>query len=216
MSREPAYLPLMQRDTNLATVTNLHEARPEASPDKREALLRAALELFAERTYSAAPVPDIAARAGVGTGTVYRHFQSKEDLANSVFQRCKSAMHEMLSASFAADGSAQRRFLEMWHGLAAMAAADPMAIRFLELQHHEEYLNEDSRALREAVYSAAERFVRDGQAAGEIASLEPKIAIALVFGAFVGLFKAATQGRITLDDAAVASTGTCAWRLIAG
>lgn len=207
----------MQRDTNLATVTSLREVQLDTSlnGDKREALLRAALELFAERTYSSTPVPDIASRAGVGTGTVYRHFQSKEDLANSVFQRCKTAMHEMLRLTFAAEGSTQQRFLAMWHGLAAMAASDPMAIRFLELQHHEEYLNDDSRALREAVYSTAERFVRDGQTAGDIVGLEPKIVIALVFGAFVGLFKAATQKRIVLDDAAIAASGESTWRMIA-
>lgn len=207
----------MQRDANLATVTPLREVQIDTSVngDKREALLRSALELFAERTYSSTPVPDIAARAGVGTGTVYRHFQSKEDLANSVFQRCKTAMHEMLRGAFAGEGSTQQRFFAMWHGLAAMAASDPRAIRFLELQHHEEYLNEDSRALREAVYATAERFVRDGQATGDLAELEPKIVIALVFGAFVGLFKADTQKRVEMDEAAIVASAASAWRMIA-
>ncbi len=43
---------------------------PPASPSKREAVLRAALELFTERTFGATPVPDIACRARVGAGTI--------------------------------------------------------------------------------------------------------------------------------------------------
>src|SRR5689334_24954585 len=84
---------------------------------KREALLRAALELFAERTYGATPVPDIAARANVGTGTVYRHFASKEALANAVFRSCKSVMHESLLAALARGGSERETFLRLWSGL---------------------------------------------------------------------------------------------------
>ena len=45
----------------------------------REAIVVAARELFAERG-PATPMDDIAARAGVGVGTVYRHFPTKEAL----------------------------------------------------------------------------------------------------------------------------------------
>ena len=46
--------------------------------DKREAVLGAALELFVERGFHGTTVPEIAERAGVGAGTIYRHFASKE------------------------------------------------------------------------------------------------------------------------------------------
>ena len=56
---------------------------------RRERLLDAALELFAERGVDATPVPSIARAAGVGTGTLYRYFPSKEALANEVYRRCR-------------------------------------------------------------------------------------------------------------------------------
>lgn len=55
-----------------------HAVSPAA--DKREAILAAALDLFAERTFEGTPVPLIAERAGVATGTIYRYFESKETL----------------------------------------------------------------------------------------------------------------------------------------
>ena len=45
--------------------------------DKREAILEAALELFAERGFHGTAVPLIAAKAHVGAGTIYRHFKDK-------------------------------------------------------------------------------------------------------------------------------------------
>src|SRR3954453_7873696 len=48
--------------------------------DTREALLAAALEVFAERGYRDASVDQIAERAGYSKGAVYWHFPSKDDL----------------------------------------------------------------------------------------------------------------------------------------
>jgi len=177
--------------------------------------MRAALELFAERTYGATPVPDIAARAQVGTGTVYRHFDGKAGLANALYRRCKNTMHDVLRAALAAGGSEKERFLGIWRGLAAMATADPTALRFLELQHHEDYLDDESRAVSDAVFGTAEGYIRDEQRSGAIRSGDPRIMIGLVFGAFVGLFKEACLERYELDDAAVTFAGDCAWRMIA-
>src|ERR1700734_3523975 len=49
----------------------------------REKVLRAAREAFAESGYGV-PLDEIAARAGVGPGTVYRHFPTKEALFEAV------------------------------------------------------------------------------------------------------------------------------------
>src|ERR1700761_4780170 len=49
----------------------------------REKVLRAAREAFAESDYGV-PLDEIAARAGVGAGTVYRHFPTKEALFEAV------------------------------------------------------------------------------------------------------------------------------------
>jgi AcrR family transcriptional regulator len=51
-----------------------------------DSLLEAAVELFATSGVDA-PVRDIAARAGVGVGTFYRHFPQRSDLIVAVFQR---------------------------------------------------------------------------------------------------------------------------------
>ncbi|WP_245906162.1 TetR/AcrR family transcriptional regulator [Mycolicibacterium palauense] len=65
------------------------EGRPSARPLRadaarnRDRVLKVAYELFAEQGPSV-PIDDIARRAGVGAGTVYRHFPTKEALFRAV------------------------------------------------------------------------------------------------------------------------------------
>ena len=58
-----------------------------APPAKRDAILRAAIDVFAERGFFNAQVADVARAAGVAAGTVYLYFRSKDDLLASIFER---------------------------------------------------------------------------------------------------------------------------------
>src|SRR5512145_2396647 len=61
-------------------------SRPERS-DKRDAILRGAIDTFAARGYFTAQVADVARAAGVAAGTVYLYFRGKDDLLISIFER---------------------------------------------------------------------------------------------------------------------------------
>src|SRR6267142_1409198 len=58
-----------------------------ASAPKRDAILRAATDVFADRGFFNAQVADVARAAGVAAGTVYLYFRSKDDLLVSIFER---------------------------------------------------------------------------------------------------------------------------------
>src|SRR5205809_2522986 len=62
--------------------------------DKREAILRAAIKVFARKGYFNSKVADIAAAAGIADGTVYLYFKSKDEILHSIFDR---AMAEFIS-----------------------------------------------------------------------------------------------------------------------
>lgn len=65
-----------------------------AVTDKREAILRAAIKVFARNGYFNSKVSDIAGEAGIADGTVYLYFKSKEEVLHSVFDR---AMEEFIN-----------------------------------------------------------------------------------------------------------------------
>src|SRR5205809_6248309 len=88
---------------NIHSVTPLAAARkhrPEpATGAKRDAILRAAIDVFADRGFFSAQVADVARAAGVAAGTVYLYFKSKDDLLVSIFDR---SMREGLTLGRAA------------------------------------------------------------------------------------------------------------------
>src|SRR6266699_3548182 len=56
-------------------------------PGKREAILRAAIRVFARNGYFNSKVADIARAAEVADGTVYLYFKSKEEILHSIFDQ---------------------------------------------------------------------------------------------------------------------------------
>lgn len=59
----------------------------ERSERSRAAILDAALELYSHRGYGATSMRDIAAKAGVSTGSVYHHFQDKEAIFQALLEQ---------------------------------------------------------------------------------------------------------------------------------
>jgi AcrR family transcriptional regulator len=190
-------------------------APPKAQvADKREAILGAALDLFSERGFDGTAMPMVAERAGVGAGTIYRHFDSKEALGNAVFRQCKLAMQDYVLARRKPGLTAREEFRGMWQGLWDFLREQPAACRFLETQGHATYLDESSRAISEAVFISITDFVRRGQAAGAIRAASPAVIISMALGAFIGLVKEADAGRFSLDDSVIEEAELLIWDLV--
>src|ERR1700675_2252144 len=70
----------------MRSARSLNSVRPVVA-DKRSAILRAAIRVFAGNGYFNSKVADIAREAGVADGTVYLYFKSKEEILHSIFDR---------------------------------------------------------------------------------------------------------------------------------
>lgn len=126
-------------------------ARPAGSKRKdaqrnERALLDAAAAVFVTSGVEA-PVRDIAARAGVGMGTIYRHFPTRADLVIAVYRHqvdaCADAGPDLLAAG-PTPYAALRRWVDLFvdflvtkHGLAEVmqsddAGFDPLHAYFLD------------------------------------------------------------------------------------
>lgn len=68
---------------------------PSAGPENRRALIDAAREIFATAGYNA-PLTDVARRAGVGQGSLYRHFPTRTALAVAVFDENLTALERVV------------------------------------------------------------------------------------------------------------------------
>lgn len=74
----------MRRGSRQATKPSSQPPRRRRKEARPGEILAAALQVFAERGFAAAKIDEVAARAGVGKGTVYLYFDSKEALFKAV------------------------------------------------------------------------------------------------------------------------------------
>ena len=200
-----------------ASLAKRRRGRPLVG-DKRRWILDAALEMFAERGFHGTAVPDVAIAAKVGTGTLYRYFENKEALVNEVYRdakkRLRAALFDELPAFDMYDlGDAEHWFHELWRRLGKFAEAEPDAFRFLEMQDHVPYLDPASRQVELSVLApllVAAKGLHD-----RIGGPPIDVAIALMWGAFVGVIKAARLGYMRLDDKRFQQAGAACWRMIA-
>ena len=182
----------------------------------RERIVEAALSLFAEYGVHGTSIPLVMERAGVGGGSLYRLFPSKEALVNAVFRDAKRRLEAALADGLTLSAAPRALFDDFWARLTAFARREPVAFRFLELQDHVAYLDAESRAVELGVLAPIVVACLELQRRGVLrAELRPDVMIAIVWGAFVGLVKAERLGYLTLDDAALLASRDACWRAIA-
>ena len=78
-----------------------------------DALLNAAQVVLRESGFKRMTMDEVASRAGLGKGTIYLYFESKDDLALSVIDRSNAILQERLRTILKAQGTARARLRSM-------------------------------------------------------------------------------------------------------
>ena len=181
--------------------------------DKREAIMAAALSLFVERGFYGTAVPEIAERAEVGAGTIYRYFESKEALVNELYRREKMrfASHVLNEMP---GGPARELFRTMWMKMAKFAGENLEGFVFLELHHHARYLDAESRALEQRMLDMFSQVTVAAQARGEMKAGPPRLLMGFVLGAFIGVIRCCLENDQPVASADWKLAEQCAWEAI--
>ena len=169
----------------LHAVSRRAKHEPPPGP-KRDAILRAATDVFAERGFFNAQVADIARAAGVAAGTVYLYFRSKDDLLISIFERSmRDALVEVRAMMDAErDPAARLRRFARLH-LERLGRDRNLAIVFqVELRQSTKFMERFSATLLRDYLGLIREAIADGQRAGALrADLKATAAAKMFFGA---------------------------------
>jgi len=169
-----------------------HPSKSERQANNaRSALIEAAVEEFADKGYAAATLAEIAARAGVTTGAVYAHFQSKLDLLVEALG-LRTARKFADVAFSASEGPTGRMADLLAAGLlsALMGRRGLILLDVIVIARRDE---EVAQALREMVDVRAETFDRMTEAAVRAGVIDPdlpndelfRLVMALTFGTLI-------------------------------
>ena len=164
---------------------SLNSVRPVVA-DKREAILRAAITVFAHNGYFNAKVADIAREAGVADGTVYLYFKSKEEILHSIFDRSVGDAVADVRAKLATilDPREKLREIARLH-LERLGADRDLAVVFqVELRGSTKFMEEFSAAGFAEYLELIRSTFEEGQRAGLFrTNLNAKVVSKILFGA---------------------------------
>jgi AcrR family transcriptional regulator len=164
--------------------------------DARERILRAAVEQLAEGGYASATVSAVARRAGVATGSVYRHFPSKAGLLAEVFRRAAQREVDAVSAAAGAERPVDERVAAAVEVFVRRALAAPQRAYALLAEPVDPAVEEERLVFRRAYAGVFALALREGVSRGEL----PAMDVDLVAAACVGALGEALVGPLARDD----------------
>ena len=149
---------------------------PEAMTEKQRRILDAAMEVFAERGYAGASTSEIAKRAGVAEGTIFRHYKTKKDLLIGIvapvfFRFAAPQLLEEVYGIFRAEYDTFEDFVRaLYQNRFAFTRKHQRVLRiaFQEMPFHPEVRALIEETVTTRIYAEAKPLIERFQAKGEV------------------------------------------------
>lgn len=149
----------------------------------REAVVAAARDLIAEVGFGGAQMSLIALRAGVGVGSIYKHFPSRAELFAQVYRDVASHEFDRVQVAVAAaDGGATARISVAVATFCTRALRTGRFAHALLVEHTEPSVDEDRLAFREGYRRLFRDLLEDGVSSGEIPPQDVDTSAAALLG----------------------------------
>lgn len=153
-------------------------ARKQSAEVRRETLVEAAVQVFAQTSYRAAGTAEIARVAGVAEPTIYRYFESKRALYLAALTRCGEIVRDEFRsiADRTPDAFVALNAMGEWYG--HMVDADPAYLRLRQraiAETDDAEVRTMLRRIYDEIRGVAADVIRRGQAQGTInADVDPE------------------------------------------
>lgn len=178
-------------------------------PDKRDRIIDAAVEVFAEKGFRVARISDIAGKAGVADGTIYLYFKNKDDLLLVIFEEKMALLLDMLQGTLAgvSDPIERIRAYARHHFRAIEEHPALAQVLQVELRQSHRFLRDYRPEMLWRYLDVFGQLIREGQASGQIRKdVDPFLAQWAFFGALdeisIQWVLARKRDRFNLDVAA--------------
>nr|WP_255468758.1 TetR/AcrR family transcriptional regulator [Reyranella sp. CPCC 100927] len=160
------------------------ESRRRARDEKREAVLRTAVQLFLELGYHRATLNEVAERLNITKPALYNYFRGKDEILFECWALGQERVDEVIAAINAGGGSGLDKLRHLIRAYAAQMATDFGAslvrfdVRDLNAEHRAIVL-----AAKRSIDRTFRRYIADGIADSSITPCDPKMTAFAIAGA---------------------------------
>lgn len=183
--------------------------------NKRDEIVRSAMELIAEHGFHDAPMSMVAERAGVGAGTIYRYFENKDILIIEMYQEIEAKMYSSILVGYAKEAPIRVRFIHLWTELLRYFIQCPLVFRYLEQFRNSPYgvACRRDKILGNNVgeYNVFREMFEQGALQQVVKDLPLVILFSLSFGPLLAVARDHVFGLVELDEIMINRTVEACW-----
>ena len=143
----------------------------------------AAVELLAERGYAGCSVAAVAAKAGIATGSVYRHFPSKAELVAELFRVVVAREVAAVEESSTRSGDFTERIVAVLETFANRALKAPRLAYALLAEPVDPPVEAERLVFRRTFRDVVAQRISEGLRAGVLPPQDPRLTAAALVGA---------------------------------
>ncbi|HHJ4202436.1 TPA: TetR/AcrR family transcriptional regulator [Aeromonas veronii] len=183
--------------------------------DKKESIFNAAHEVLGERGFHGLSIAEVAKKANVATGTIYRYFGDKDDLIRQLHQHTILQCVPMVMADVAIDKVSFQQFRQLWLNIHAIFVNEPNAIR-CKLQYESSPLGAEleTNPVILAAWEPLDRFFEQGVEQGLFIDLPIRALQVLSLGSVMHLALQCRVHNITLTESQLETAIRASWNAI--
>jgi AcrR family transcriptional regulator len=185
--------------------------------NKRDDILQAALELIAEHGFHEAPMSVIAQKAGVGSGTIYIYFKSKDDLINEINRMLEKNILMVVEKDFPSNNDIKKRFFHLSKTVITYFIANPVHFRFIEQYFYSPYgeaRHKERISGKNEEFEIFRQLIEQGIKEKVLKDLPVFMHFALAFGPVVILARNHVFGLVELEDVQINQAIEAFWDAI--
>ena len=171
----------------------------EQGRERKQQLVDAAMELFADRGYAATRISDICAEAGVAKGLFYWYFPTKVDLFNELVRTMRQRLRRAQADAMAAETSALDKIRAGTEASVGFIAEHAHYFALVEVERADPAVTEALKSTNRVYRDDVVALIEEAQADGEIAGGDPRLLALGVLGAVSSFGSAFRNGQIDLD-----------------
>lgn len=188
----------------------------EKIQDKKTAVLQAALELISEQGFHGAPMSQIAQRANVSIGTIYRSFSSKEDLINALYIDVKTHLAQFALRNYSESLPVHKCFSLLLRNIIDYFVNHPMEFLFMEQYSNSPLITDASRQEGLRMFEHVSNLFKRATEENLLKVLPVEMINTLAYGGIMSLVKFYLFSEVKPDDAILNGGVDAIWDAIKG
>ncbi len=164
-------------------------SRSQKSANKRDAIIRAAIETINNKSYALATMADIAAALDLRDATLYHYFPDKRALAYACHKHSLECYERLLQTTEKTGGSGAEKVRHFIRGLLADSVVAGPKLYFGDYSYLDAPQRKEIESWAGRLKDILVKFLQQGMADGSVIQCEPELVVQLLLGMLIWLAK---------------------------